>query len=192
MVNSQQPSPATIDIAPDAPSESPSAPWVLLPANEVFDEVTWLTHLDFYTVRDGVVAAFDEDELDGTPRANGGRGGRKKDVDLGTVLSQIADLVEAYLLLHARFDLTFRTTTMFVQEAERPGVARLAGVGEETWKYVHDIVPIIRGGSRVGLRIAHEVVDSLLSNFKVQVEIREFTWSREGSCEADWLTVTGL
>ncbi|KAE9963034.1 hypothetical protein BLS_009755 [Venturia inaequalis] len=187
MVNLKEPIPAIVITDSDPPPGSPSAApaRVLRPANEVLDEVTWLTHLDFYTVRDGVVAAFDEDDLDSTPRAKGGRVGSKRHVDLDKVLSQIADLVKAYLLLHARFELKSKAATMFVQEAERPGVARLVEAGDETWKYVHDIVPIIRGGNRTGLRIAQDVVDSLLRMFGVQVEIREYIWLKERGGLAD-------
>lgn len=159
---------------------SPSAPRTLRPANEVLDEVTRLTHLDSYNVRNGVVAAFDGPDPDSTPKARGGRNGsNKKDVDFGKVVSQVADLVKAYDLLHVEFDLRSKAATMFVQEVARPGVAGLVEVGEEVWSDIHDLVKVCREGSEDGLIQAGDEVDRLLTMFGVMAEIREYIWPGE-------------
>lgn len=149
------------------------APRTLRPANEVLDEVTKLTHLDSYNVRDGVAAAFDETDPDSTPKAKGKQSGsNKKEVDLGKVVSQMADLVKAYDLLHVEFDLRSKSMTMFVQEVARPGVAGLIEVGEEVWSDVHDLLKMCREGREDGLRHAGDEVDRLLMMFGVVAEIR--------------------
>ncbi|TLD29556.1 Malonamoyl-CoA synthetase [Venturia nashicola] len=160
--------PAVIITAPlDGPR---SRARTVRPANEVLDEVTWLTHLDTYRVRDGVVAAFDDDDLDTTPREREGLGSNSRDMRLWRVLSQIADLVRAYNLLHSQLELRSKAMTMFVQEVERPGVARLVEVGEGVWRYIHGLVPIIQEGSHSGLWIARRVINALLMKFGVRAK----------------------
>lgn len=171
MVNFQYLAPAIEITAP--PPLSPSTPRTLRPANEVLDEVYLLTHLDSYTIHDRVVAAFDENDVNSTPRAKEGRGSTRRDVNLGRVLSQIADLVKAYDLLQEEFQLRTKAITMFVQEVARPGVARLVEAGEEVWTDVYDLVEICRKGSQDELRQAEVEADRLLLIFGVVAETRE-------------------
>ncbi|QDS77452.1 hypothetical protein FKW77_006872 [Venturia effusa] len=178
--------PAIIITSPPPSPPSSPAPQALRPANEVLEEVTRLTHLDFYNVRDGVVSAFDGvvsafDEVDAenTPRAQGGsdndrhqlRRSEVRAVDLEKVLSQLADLIKAYDMLHAQFTLKSKAITMLVQEEERPKVAALVQVGEEVWTCIDDLVELCREGDHDDLGKAGEEVERLLARFGLEIEI---------------------
>lgn len=163
MPNFQDLEPATDDsqvtIYEDISHPRPQPP---RPADEVLAEITRLTHLDDYPILEGVVSPIEE----------------ARHVVIGifpdNILSKISDLVKAYDLLHTEFELRSTSITMFVQEKNRPRVARLVEVNEDEWGNVENLIPLCRQGSEASLMEAEDEIEQLLQTFEVDAEIREF------------------